>query len=413
MEYNHVLLTILIISIYLSFEFTMVENALLSLTQHKLNKIKKISEKTYNILIRNYNNDKIYISILTFDYFANALIAVLTSILCFHKFQYLGLILATIISTFFVIVIGEIVPKAIGKQKYEKILLSRAKYLDLLMKLLVPSVKLINSISKLFIRFIGGDKNYVEPLITKDELIDAVSISAEQGIIDQEESDIINNLMGFKSSFAKDVMTPRTDIIAIDVESSYDEIIEIVKEEAFSRMPVYEDDIDNILGVLHVKDLITLDRDCVLKDNLNILKPIYYTYEYKPVSQLFNELRNQKLSVAIVNDEYGGTEGIITVEDLVEKIVGSISDEYDEDDDEDYIKISKKKYLIDGSMNLDDFNQKFSTELRSDEIDTIAGYIIENLDRFPKTGENITIKGLNFTIASSKKNRIEKLVLNL
>lgn len=413
MEYNHVLLTILIISIYLSFEFTMVENALLSLTQHKLNKIKKISEKTYNILIRNYNNDKIYISILTFDYFANALIAVLTSILCFHKFQYLGLILATIISTFFVIIIGEIVPKAIGKQKYEKILLSRAKYLDLLMKLLVPSVKLINSISKLFIRFIGGDKNYVEPLITKDELIDAVSISAEQGIIDQEESDIINNLMGFKSSFAKDVMTPRTDIIAIDVESSYDEIIEIIKEEAFSRMPVYEDDIDNILGVLHVKDLITLDRDCVLKDNLNILKPIYYTYEYKPVSQLFNELRNQKLSVAIVNDEYGGTEGIITVEDLVEKIVGSISDEYDEDDDEDYIKISKKKYLIDGSMNLDDFNQKFSTELRSDEIDTIAGYIIENLDRFPKTGENITIKGLNFTIASSKKNRIEKLVLNL
>lgn len=412
MEYNHVLLTILIFSIYLSFEFTMVENALLSLTQHKLNEIKKISEKTYDILIRNYNNDKIYISILTFDYFANALIAVLTSILCFHKFQYLGLILATIISTFFVIIIGEIVPKSIGKQKYEKILLSRAKYLDLLMKLLVPSVKLINAISKLFIRFIG-DKNYVEPLITKDELIDAVSISAEQGIIDQEESDIINNLMGFKSSFAKDVMTPRTDIIAIDVESNYDEIIEVVKREAFSRMPVYEDDIDNILGVLHVKDLITLDRDCILKDNLNILKPIYYTYEFKPISQLFNELRNQKLSVAIVNDEYGGTEGIITVEDLVEKIVGSISDEYDEEDDEDYIKISKKKYLIDGSMNLDDFNQKFSTELRSDEIDTIAGYIIENLDRFPKTGENITIKDLNFTIASSKKNRIEKLVLNL
>ena len=412
MEYNHVLLTILIFSIYLSFEFTMVENALLSLTQHKLNEIKKISEKTYDILIRNYNNDKIYISILTFDYFANALIAVLTSILCFHRLQYLGLILATIISTFFVIIIGEIVPKAIGKQKYEKILLSRAKYLDLLMKFLVPSVKLINAISRLFIRFIG-DKNYVEPLITKDELIDVVSISAEQGIIDQEESDIINNLMGFKSSFAKDVMTPRTDIIAIDVESNYDEIIEVVKREAFSRMPVYEDDIDNILGVLHVKDLITLDRDCILKDNLNILKPIYYTYEFKPISQLFNELRNQKLSVAIVNDEYGGTEGIITVEDLVEKIVGSISDEYDEEDDEDYIKISKKKYLIDGSMNLDDFNQKFSTELRSDEIDTIAGYIIENLDRFPKTGENITIKDLNFTIASSKKNRIEKLVLNL
>ena len=412
MEYNHVLLTILIFSIYLSFEFTMVENALLSLTQHKLNEIKKISEKTYDILIRNYNNDKIYISILTFDYFANALIAVLTSILCFHRFQYLGLILATIISTFFVIIIGEIVPKSIGKQKYEKILLSRAKYLDLLMKLLVPSVKLINAISRLFIRFIG-DKNYVEPLITKDELIDAVSISAEQGIIDQEESDMINNLMGFKSSFAKDVMTPRTDIVAIDVESNYDEIIEVVKREAFSRMPVYEDDIDNILGVLHVKDLITLDRDCILKDNLNILKPIYYTYEFKPISQLFNELRNQKLSVAIVNDEYGGTEGIITVEDLVEKIVGSISDEYDEEDDEDYIKISKKKYLIDGSMNLDDFNQKFSTELRSDEIDTIAGYIIENLDRFPKTGENITIRDLNFTIASSKKNRIEKLVLNL
>ncbi len=408
----YIFIILFVITLYFSFEFTMIESAFLSLTHLKIKQFENENYDLYKDVIALYKDDRIYSTLLLLDYTANTLVSILLGIVLFLKFNYAGIVLGALVIPVVIIVFGESVPKAIGKQRYEKIVLKKSKMLRTLTKISLGFVNFITILTSGIVRVIG-DKNYKRPLITKGELIDAVSLSAEAGILNTEESRIIENVMDFQDAMAKDVMTPRTDMVAINKDLSFKEIIKIINEESFSRLPVYDEDLDDIIGILHVKDLIGLGDNELLSHRLDILKPVLYTYEYKPIGQLFNEMRLKRFSVAIVNDEYGGTEGMITTEDLIEKILGSISDEYDEDDDEDYIKINKNEYLIDGSMNLDDFNYTFGTELESEEIDTIAGYIIEKIDRFPKTGEKLNIDGLNLTISSSKKNRIEKLILKI
>ncbi|WP_138158857.1 hemolysin family protein [Peptoniphilus catoniae] len=412
-SYFSIVIVLLVISIILSFEFTMIESAFLSITQFEIEGYKEKSEQIYKIVKDLSKSDKLFSTVLVFDYFANSLVSILIGLILFSKHSFKGLVIAGFLAPFIIIVLGEIVPKSIGKQKYKKIIFKRAKALSFLTSIFSPFVKFLKFISKGLIRVVGGSKNYKEPLMTRYELIDAVSLGIEEGIINEEESMFIENVMDFKELMAKDAMTARTDMVTLDIDSSYEEIVDVVKSEAFSRMPVYEEDLDNIVGILHVKDLISFEKGELLKDKIDILKPVLYTYEFKPIGKLFNEMRRNKTSVAIVNDEFGGTEGMVTMEDLVEKIVGSISDEYDEDEDEDFIKIGKNEYIINGSMNLDDFNHAFNTNLFSEEIDSIAGYIIEKIDRFPKTGEKLLIDNLNFTISSSKRNRIEKLILKL
>ena len=233
----------------------------------------------------------------------------------------------------------------------------------------------------------------------------------EEGIINKNESMMIQNVIGFKDNFAKDIMTPRTDIVAIDIEDDYDEIMEKISEFSYSRMPVFEDNLDNIIGILNVKELFHMDRTKPLSENKSYFKKPFFTYEYKPTGTLFSEMRQNKLSVAIVTDEYGGTEGMITFEDIIEKIVGQISDEYDTEEDEDIINIGPGKYLLDASVNIDEINQKFGTELECQEFDSLGGFIIENIDRFPKLNEVLNISDLKFTIAKKTKNRIEKIIL--
>ena len=219
--------------------------------------------------------------------------------------------------------------------------------------------------------------------------------------------------MDFRDSYAKDIMTPRTDIVAIDIESSYSEIIDLICKENFSRMPVYEDNIDNIIGILNVKDLFMMNKHKSLKENKSFFKKPYFTYEYKEVSSLFSDMRAHKISVAIVADEYGGTTGMITIEDLIEKIVGAINDEYDNEDDEDIIKLGPNKFLVDGAMNLDDLNQLTGLGLESTEFDSIGGFIIEKIDRFPKKNEVIILDNLKFTVKKTSKNRIDKVLLEI
>lgn len=270
---------------------------------------------------------------------------------------------------------------------------------------------LINFLSQSIIKIVIKDKTYKEPIITEEDLIDAMDLGMEEGIINKNESMMIQNVIGFKDNYAKDIMTPRTDIVAIEIDDSYEDIIEKISEYSYSRMPVYEDNLDNIIGILNVKDIFHMDRTKPLVENKSFFKKPFFTFEYKPTGTLFSEMRQNKLSVAIVTDEYGGTEGMITFEDIIEKIVGQISDEYDTEEDEDIITIAPGKYLIDASVNIDEINQKFETELECQEFDSLGGFIIENIDRFPKLNEVINIDGLKFTIARKSKNRIEKIIL--
>lgn len=270
----------------------------------------------------------------------------------------------------------------------------------------------INFLSQSIIKIVIKDKDYKAPIITEEDLIDAMDLGMEEGIINKNESRMIQNVIDFKDNYAKDIMTPRTDIVAIDIEESFDEIIEKISEYSYSRMPVYEDNLDNIVGILNVKDIFHMDRTKSLADNKEFFKKAFFTFEYKPTGTLFSEMRQKKLSVAIVTDEYGGTEGMITFEDIFEKIVGQISDEYDKEEDEEILQVGPNKYIIEASINIDEINQIFGTELECQEFDSLGGYIIENIDRFPKLNEVIKIGDLKFTIVKKTKNRIEKILVD-
>ncbi|MDY3902334.1 hemolysin family protein [Peptoniphilus sp.] len=408
---EYIYLLISIVALYFSYLFTLIENAYLALGPVKISKLEDLEVKNLAIIKKLVKNENIYSSTLILDYFSNSLTVIFMSLFFFFKWKHIGMIFGIIISTIIVIIFGETLPRNLGKNNYEVIVPKYAKFLKYLIVFMRPLSLLITFLSQNIIKLIIKDKSYKEPIITEDDLKDAMDLSIEEGIINKNESMMIQNVIGFKDTFAKDIMTPRTDIVAIDIEDDYEEIIEKISEYSYSRMPVYQDSLDNIIGILNVKELFHMDRTKTLAENKSFFKKPFFTYEYKPTGTLFSEMRQHKLSVAIVTDEYGGTEGMITFEDIIEKIVGQISDEYDTEEDEDIINIAPGKYLIDASVNIDEINQKFGTELECQEFDSLGGFIIENIDRFPKLNEVLNISDLKFTIAKKTKNRIEKIIL--
>lgn len=408
---EYIYLLISLVALYFSYLFTLIENAYLALGPVKMSKLEDLGVKNLTIIKKLVKKENIYSSTLLLDYFSNSLTVIFMSLFFFYKWKHLGIILGIIISTIILIIFGESLPRNLGKNNYEVIVPKYARFLNFLIIFMRPLSMLITLLSQGIIKVIIKDKSYKKPLITEEDLIDVMDLGMEEGIINKNESMMIQNVIGFKDNFAKDIMTPRTDIVAIDIEDTYDEIVKKISEYSYSRMPVYEDNLDNIIGILNVKEIFHMDRAKPLSENKSFLRKAFFTYEYKPTGTLFSEMRQNKMSVAIVTDEYGGTEGMITFEDIIEKIVGQISDEYDTEEDEDIINIGPGKYLIDASINIDEINQKFGTEFECQEFDSLGGFIIENIDRFPKVNEVINISGLKFTIARKSKNRIEKIIL--
>ncbi|WP_297392665.1 hemolysin family protein [uncultured Peptoniphilus sp.] len=408
---EYIYLLISIVALYFSYLFTLIENAYLALGPVKMSKLEDLEVKNLTLIKKLVKKENIYSSTLILDYFSNSLAVIFMSLFFFYKWNHIGIILGIIISTIIVIIFGQSLPRNLGKNNYEGIVPKYAKFLNFLIIFMRPLSMLITFLSQSIIKIIIKDKTFKEPIITEEDLIDVMDLGMEEGIINKNESMMIQNVIGFKDNFAKDIMTPRTDIVAIDIDDSYEDIIEKISEFSYSRMPVYEDNLDNIIGILNVKEIFHMDRTKPLSENKSYFKKPFFTYEYKPTGTLFSEMRQNKLSVAIVTDEYGGTEGMITFEDIIEKIVGQISDEYDTEEDEDIINIGPGKYLIDASVNIDEINQKFGTELECQEFDSLGGFIIENIDRFPKLNEVLNIAGLKFTIAKKTKNRIEKIIL--
>ncbi|MDO5714295.1 MAG: hemolysin family protein [Tissierellia bacterium] len=401
-----------IIGLLSSYYFTYIENTYIALTQTKCKQLVEQDPIKGHYLEKNYNNiDHIISTTLFLDYLANIIVAISFIDLFEYYFPQWKYIISIFVSTFLILSFGELFPKSVGNQHFEKSLLKNAKKIYYLQKLMRPFTMFIGVFSSFFINITGGDKNFREPLITEDDLKQAVTLGHEEGLIDKDEAGFIENVIEFRDAYAKDIMTPRTDMVAIEVNTTYEELVSIIKEEGFSRMPVYENDLDNILGILHVKDLFTYTIDPKNLDLRNMLRPPFFTFEYKPVSLLFNEIRAKKMSVAVVLDEYGGTEGLISVEDLIEKLVGSIDDEYDSDEEENIVPMGNQRYLIHGSTNLNEINQTLELELHSDKFDSIGGYVIEKIDRFPKEGEKIFIHDNTFIIKEIGKNRIEKLIL--
>nr|WP_307991938.1 hemolysin family protein [uncultured Niameybacter sp.] len=320
--------------------------------------------------------------------------------------------IATGVMTLLVLIFGEITPKSLSTQKAHEVACFVARPISILVVIFNPLVKVLMFISNLIIRIFGGKIDTSKPFITTDELKTIVTVSHEEGVIEEEEKEMIYNVFGFGDSFTKDVMIPRTDMIAVDANATYEEIIDLYKQEQFSRMPVYQESHDNIIGVIYVKDLLLKQfnpEDFVMAD---FLRDVYFVHEFKRIDELFKEMRSKKIGMAIVVDEYGGTSGIVTLEDLIEEIVGDIDDEYDMTEDS-FVKLNDKEYLVDGSFRISDFNDELHLDISSNEFDSIGGFIIGLLDRFPDEGEVVTYEGITFRVQETMNNRINKLKVTL
>lgn len=320
--------------------------------------------------------------------------------------------IGTGILTLLVLIFGEIVPKTWAMCNNEKLSLAYARVIYLLMQLLTPVIFVIDKISGLFLGFLHIDPS-ARVTMTETELKTYVDVSHEDGVIEQEEKKLIYNVFEFGDSVAKDIMIPRIDMTTIDVNASYEELLTLFRESMYSRIPVYENDIDNMLGIVIVKDLLMVEN----KENFkirDILREGYYTYEFKKTADLLLEMRLLTTNVALVLNEYGATVGMITVEDLLEEIVGEIRDEYDADEAELFKKTAENEYEVGGSLKLDDINDVLETKFDSEDYDSIGGIMIELLDRFPSEGESvITADNIKLTAKKVDNNRIETVTILL
>lgn len=402
-----ILLVILLIG---SAFFSASETALMSLSRIKIRHMKEDGirgAKLVGSLIEDSN--RLLTSILIGNNIVNIAATSISTSLFITIWGSQGVAIATALMTVLVLVFGEITPKTVSANTPEKVALMVAKPIKFFMIILKPVVAIFNVITKIIFKLLGVDDHGVRPFITEEELKTMVNVSHEEGLLEIEEREIINNVFQFGDMQAKEAMVQRLDIVAIDTEDSYEEIIELLKTEKISRMPVYEETIDDIIGILNIKDVIFLSDEEI--DNFDIKKYVrdpFFTYEFKKITQLLEEMKKDKSQMAIVVDEYGGTAGLITIEDLVEVIVGDIEDEYDEEEDEIQV-ISSSEYLVEGSTKISDVNEVLNINLESDEFDSIGGYIIGYIKHIPEENEVIEVDHVKFNIESVDKNRIMKI----
>ena len=296
--------------------------------------------------------------------------------------------IATGILTVLILIFGEISPKTLATVNSEKLALTYANVIEVLMKILTPVIFIINKLANRICKLFGVDPNADTQKMTEEELRTIVDVSKESGVIESEEHTMINNVFDFGDAQAKEVMIPRIDMTFAQVDSSYDELIQIFQEDKFTRLPVYEDTTDNVIGILNMKDLLL----CHDKDHFSvrdIMREPYFTYEHKNTAELFMEMRKSSISLAIVLDEYGATAGLITLEDLLEEIVGEIRDEYDTDEEDPIVQLSDREYMVLGSTNLEDLCDEIGLNFTSEDYDTIGGYLIGLLDHLPEKNDSL------------------------
>lgn len=399
----------LIVLIALSSFFSMSETALMSINKIKLRHMVEegvAGAKAVEKLIEDPN--KLLSSILIGNNIVNIGASSLATVLATNIFGSSGVGIATGIMTILILIFGEITPKSIAKQKSEAVSLMVVKPIQFTVFIFKPFVYIFTSISSLFIRLLGGDPNESDSFITEEELKTMVDVGEEEGVLENVEKEMIFNVFDFVDLQVKDVMVQRVDIVAIDEEATYDEVMDIIKSEQFSRIPVYSETIDNIIGVINVKDFAMVEE---LREDFNVSKYVrepFYTFEFKKIVELFKEMKKARTHIAVVLDEYGGTVGLVTLEDLVEEIVGEIEDEYDDEDDSIEV-IKDNEYVVDGSARLHDISELLGVDIDSEEFDSVGGLMIGALGRMPEEKEKVVSNEVTFIAEEIEKTRIKKV----
>lgn len=355
---------------------------------------------------------KMLSSILIGNNIVNISASSLTTTMAIDIFGSYAVGIATGILTLIILLFGEILPKNVAMFKGEQMALFYAPVIYALMFILTPVIFIIDHIAGFFLKILHIDPGH-KNLMTENELRTYVDVSHEDGVIESEEKEMIINVFDFSDSVAKDIMIPRIDMVTIEENAGYDELMALFRECMYTRIPVYKEDRDNIIGLVNIKDFI-LVNDVNTFHVADIIRDAYYTYEYKKTADLLMEMKETTNNVAFVLSEYGACAGMITLEDLLEEIVGEIRDEYDEDEDEFIKKVGKDAYLIDGNRKLDDINDELDTNLESDDYDSIAGLVLQILDRMPTVGEEVTTEdGIRIKVETVHQNRITKVLLRL
>lgn len=319
---------------------------------------------------------------------------------------------ATGILTVLILIFGEIVPKTLATMSAEKLALTYAKPVYAVTTVLAPVAFLMNQISKGLLIILRIDTKK-QPAITENELRTIVDVSHKEGVIESEERQMITNVVDFGDSLAKDVMVPKMDVAFANVKLSYNELVECYSVDKFTRMPVYSESRDNVVGIINLKDLFFYQgskKDFSIAD---VMREPYFTYEYKKISELFFEMKKKSIPMAIVLDEYGSTAGMLTIEDLIEEIVGEIRDEYDANEEDEITKLDDENYILLGVAKLDDIDKISGIKIESEDYDSIAGHVINLLDHFPQAGESVSDQFARYTVLEAEKNHIDKVKLHL
>ena len=404
-------LLILVLLLLMSAFFSSAETALTTVNKIRVRTLAENGDKQAEYVLKIIEDpSKMLSAILIGNNVVNLYASSLATVLATHIWGNKIVGIATGILTLLILIFGEITPKTVATIQAERIAFRFAKIIYYIMTVLTPVIFVVNQLSFLVLKLLRVDVKAKGESITEDELRTIVEVSHEEGVIESDEKKMIYNVFDFGDSVAKDIMVPRIDMTFLDVNASYQEIMDIFRQEKYTRYPVYEETTDNVIGIVNIKDLFLIPKDKEFKLRDYLREP-YYTYEFKKTTELMVELRKTMNSVAIVLDEYGATAGLITLEDMLEEIVGEIRDEYDADEEDSIRKINPKEYVIEGAMKLDDLDDQLGLDLKSEDYDSVGGYIIGLLDHLPQAGEEGTSGNLRFVVDTVERNRIDKVHL--
>lgn len=311
----------------------------------------------------------------------------------------ISLVIVTVILAYANLVLGELLPKRAALQNAEAVARFAVTPILVVSKITLPFVKILTLSTNILLRIFGIKDDSIEEKVSEEEIRMMIDVGEENGVLNQTEKEMIDGIFEFDNTLAKEVMTPRTNVFAIDIDTPIDELISQVLEEQYSRVPVYEEDIDNVIGILYMKDMFIEMRkkELTIEDVRSILRPPYFVPKTKNIDLLFRELQSTKNHMAVLIDEYGGFSGIVTIEDLIEEIVGNIFDEYDDEISEDISPIDAHTYIVDGIVPIDDINETLHVELPSDNYDTIGGFVLDLLGSIPKEDEEHIVEYENLT----------------
>lgn len=406
---NWIELILIILGVMGSAFFSSSETALTSLNVFKIRQMEENGVENSS-LVRRLTDDigKVLTTILIGNNIVNIVTTTIATIFFTDLLGSSGAVVSTIILTLTILIFGEVTPKNIATSSSEKLALKVAKPIKFFDFILKPLSFFLQAITDFLTKIIIGESSQKGDLVTEEDLKTIVDVSEEQGVINDQESEIINNVFEFGDSDVEDIMTARTNMEAIAVDMEDKELKDFLKNCKHSRIPVYGKSIDNIIGILHMKDIVAFiaeDKDLNIEE---MVRPAFYVYDNMHIFDLFKSMRGENVSLAIVIDEYGGTSGIVTIEDIVEELVGEIEDEYDTHL-ETILKINDKEYLVNPSIHINDFNDYFDTDIEQIKNDSIGGYLIDNLGRIPKLGDTIEVSGIKMSVLQIDRYKLEML----